>query len=126
MVNKIYSVSFHTKSPKRTHTFWFTSKEQAAEFNESLYLHPKVTECRVYEIDADLGPAYISDPENGGIRRIDEWERGQKPFRAVERTINRNQDTKDDTDTMNADSTATEALAEANNTNYTYESEIET
>ncbi len=44
---EIYSVSFKTKAPPRIHTFWFTDLDMAAEFNESLLMHPKVIECHV-------------------------------------------------------------------------------
>lgn len=89
----IYSVSFHTKSPVRTHTFWFTDLGMAAEFNESLLMHPKVTDCHVYAIKANLGTQFIKDPEKGGITEIEMWERGRgvskrtgsaKDYRAAE------------------------------------------
>lgn len=74
---EIYNVSFKTKAPARTHTFWFTDLDMAAEFNESLLMHPKVIECHVYAIKADLGKQFIKDPEIGGIAEIETWERGR-------------------------------------------------
>lgn len=76
-LTEIYSVSFHTKSPTRTHTFWFTDLDMAVMFNESLLMHPKVTDCRVYAVQANLGTEYIKDPEMGGISEIEMWERGR-------------------------------------------------
>ena len=74
---EIFSVSFHTKSPVRTHTFWFTDPDMAARFNESLLMHPKVTDCHVYAVQADLGTEYVRDPEMGGVTEIEMWERGR-------------------------------------------------
>ena len=74
---EIYSVSFHTKSPVRTHTFWFTDLGMATEFNESLLMHPKVTDCHVYAVQANLTAQFIKAPENGGISEIEMWERSR-------------------------------------------------
>ncbi len=74
---EIYSVSFHTKSPMRTHTFWLTDLNMAAEFNKSLLMHPKVTDCHVYAVKANLAAQFIKDPEMGDVSEIEMWERGR-------------------------------------------------
>ena len=67
----IYSVTFHTKSPRRVHTFWFTDSHKALRFLESVKAHPKVTDYAVYQVDADNVETYDGTVENGRIEPVE-------------------------------------------------------
>lgn len=83
MNNMIFSVSFHTRSPKETHTFWFTDFDMAFQFALSLQMNPKVIDCTVYEMDANVAAEYDRKVKDPQIRVADSWERGQRPNRPL-------------------------------------------
>lgn len=87
MENMIFSVSFHTRSPKGTHTFWFTDFDMAFQFSLSLQMNPKVTDCTVYEMDANIAAEYDRKVKAPQIRVTDSWERGQRPNRPLKTQI---------------------------------------
>ena len=70
MTNMIYCVHFHTKSPKKPHSFWFTDKEKAVGFYNSVKEHQKVTDYAFYEIDADLADVYDRSVKDAEVRPI--------------------------------------------------------
>lgn len=72
---EIYSVSFHTQNPKRTHTFWFTSLEKATAFSISLVSNRRVTDCVVYEIRANLCKEYVPGTDEGQVAEMERWKR---------------------------------------------------
>lgn len=83
MDNMIYSVSFHTKSPKGPHTFWFTDFDMATQFGYSLQMNPKVTDCSIYELEANVAAEYDRKVKDTQIRVVETWERGKQPPRML-------------------------------------------
>jgi len=58
MENKIYSVSFHVKSGRKVHTFWFTDRDKALRFYESVKSYPKVIDYSILEMPANEADTY--------------------------------------------------------------------
>lgn len=73
----IYSVSFHTKSPKGVQTFWFTARNSAIRFANSLRDNPKAVDFSVYEMTADLAEEYDRHVKAAPINLVLRWERVQ-------------------------------------------------
>lgn len=67
MENKIYSVSFHVKPGRKVHTFWFTNRDKALRFYESVKAYPKVIDYSIFEMPANEAEAYDGIIEEGRI-----------------------------------------------------------
>lgn len=63
----IYGVTFHVNPKKRVHTFWFTDKEGALAFYESVKRHPNVLDHSMFQIPANEVAEYDGDVEEGRI-----------------------------------------------------------
>ena len=72
---EIYSVSFHTKSPLRTRTFWFTDLDMATMFAESLLSNRKVIDCTTYAVKANVGEEYLPSMNGEQVSMIEMWKR---------------------------------------------------
>ena len=104
MENMFFCVSFHIKSPKGVHTFWFTDNDMAIQFSLSLQMNPKVIDCTIYEVEANVAAEYDRKVKDPQILVTDSWERGKRPNRqpspqtdAMERTEQTEQNTSQQT-----------------------------
>ena len=70
MNNKIYSVAFHVKPGRKVHTFWFTDKEKALRFYESVKAYPKVIDYSILEMPANEADTYDGVIVEGRILKV--------------------------------------------------------
>lgn len=61
----IYNVQFHVNPKKKVHTFWFTSREAAEKFLESVKAYPKVLDYMLIGAPVDEAAEYDSGVEEG-------------------------------------------------------------
>lgn len=69
--NRIFSVSFHVKPGRKVHTFWFTDRDKAAAFLESVKKYPKTLDYSMYEMMADVADSYDGKVEEGRILPVE-------------------------------------------------------
>lgn len=67
----IYAVTFHVKPGRKVHTFWFTDKQRALTFLESVKKHPKMLDYSTMQIPVDEATEYDGVIQEGRIMPID-------------------------------------------------------
>ena len=67
----IFAVVFHVKPGRKVHTFWFTDKEKALAFLESVKKYPKTLDYSTMQIPVDEAEIYDGTVEEGRIMRIE-------------------------------------------------------
>ena len=67
----IYAVAFHVRPRNRVHTFWFTDKEKALAFLDSVKSYPKTVDYSTMQIPVDEAETYDGTVEEGRIMPIE-------------------------------------------------------
>ena len=67
----IYAVTFHVRPRNKVHTFWFTDKERALAFLQSVKSYPKTVDYSTMQIPADEAETYDGTVEEGRIMPIE-------------------------------------------------------
>ena len=66
---KLICVKFHTNPKKKLHTYWFTDKEKARSFINSLKWSVNVLDYRVSETDANIADEYRYNLRDAPVRQ---------------------------------------------------------
>lgn len=67
----IYAVTFHVNPRKKVHTFWFTGKEKALAFLESVKKYPRTLDYSTMQVPVDEAETYDGMVEEGRIMPIE-------------------------------------------------------
>lgn len=67
----IFAVSFHVKPGRKVHTFWFTDKQRALTFLESVKKYPKTLDYITMQIPVDEATEYDGVIQEGSITPIE-------------------------------------------------------
>lgn len=63
----IYNVQFHVNPKKKVHTFWFTGREAAEKFLESVKAYPKTLDYMLVGTPVDEAVEYDGKVEEGSV-----------------------------------------------------------
>lgn len=70
-INMIYTVTFHVRPGKKVHTFWFTDKQKALAFLESVKKYPKMLDYSTMQIPVNEATEYDGVIQEGPITSIE-------------------------------------------------------